>query len=74
MVSPDKRTTVERILEKQGRNMTWLAEQTLISQTYAWRMLRGERPMTSEFKAATARALGVPEDVAFPAETIEQAS
>lgn len=54
--------------------MSWLADQTGDSQTYVWRMLRGERPVTDAFKSAAARALGVPVDIAFPTAPIEQAS
>lgn len=66
MASPDELTPVERVLDQQGRSVSWLARQTAVSQTYAWRMLKGERPITEDFKAATARALGVPEDLLFP--------
>jgi transcriptional regulator with XRE-family HTH domain len=66
VASSDELTPVERVLDQQGRSVSWLARQTAVSQTYAWRMLKGERPVTSEFKAATARALGVPEDILFP--------
>lgn len=59
-------TTIERILDQQGRNMTWLADQTEVSQSYAWRMIRGERPITDDFKKAAAKALGVPVDIVFP--------
>ena len=65
MASPEP-TTVERILEQQGRTMSWLARKTDVSVSYAWRMLHGERPLTSEFKTAAAEALGVPVDIAFP--------
>lgn len=58
---------VERILKKQGRSITWLAGKAEVSVSYAWMMLRGERPLTPEFRAAAAEALGVPEDILFPA-------
>lgn len=57
--------TVERVLEQQGRTIAWLARKTDVSVPYAWRMLKGERPITSEFKSKAAEALGVPEDILF---------
>lgn len=65
---------VERVLEQQGRTIAWLARKTGISVAYAWRMLKGERPVTAEFRAGAAEALGVPEDILFPAEPVERAS
>lgn len=56
---------VERVLEQQGRSIAWLAREADVSVAYAWRMLKGERPMTTAFKQAAARALGVPEDILF---------
>ena len=58
-------SNVERILEQQGRTIAWLARKAGVSVAYAWRMLRGERPMTSAFRTAAAEALGVPEDILF---------
>jgi transcriptional regulator with XRE-family HTH domain len=69
VASSHAETVVERVLDEQGRNMIWLARQTQFSQTYVWRMLRGERPLTLEFKSAAAKALGVPEDLLFPDST-----
>ena len=74
MASPDQPTTVERILEQQGRTMAWLARKTNVSVSYVWRMLHGERPITAEFQAAAAEALGVPEDILFPSEPETAAS
>lgn len=74
MASPDEPTPVEQVLKQQGRSMSWLADQTDVSQSYAWRMLKGERPLTPEFKVATVRALGVPESFLFPEPVVEQAS
>ncbi len=52
--------------------MAWLARKAGVSVSYAWLMLRGQRPITSEFKAASADALGVPEALLFPpAETAQ---
>jgi transcriptional regulator with XRE-family HTH domain len=65
---------VERVLEQQGRTISWLARKAGVSVAYAWRMLNGERPLTSEFKAAAAEALGVPADLLFTDQPAEQAS
>lgn len=56
----------ERVLEQQGRSISWLARKAKVSASYAHRMLHGDRPLTEEFKAAAADALGVPEDILFP--------
>lgn len=61
-------TTIERVLEEQGRQLTWLARKAGVSVSYASLMIAGKRPLTDEFKAAAAEALGVPEDILFPAE------
>jgi len=61
-------TTVERVLEEQGRQLQWLARRAHVSVSYASLMISGKRPMTPEFRAAAAEALGVPEDILFPAE------
>jgi transcriptional regulator with XRE-family HTH domain len=66
--------TVERVLEQQGRSIAWLARKTGVSVAYAWRMLKGERPITAEFKTAAAEALGVPVDLLFPVEPERAAS
>lgn len=58
---------VEKVLEQQGRTIAWLARMADVSVPYAWRMLKGERPLTPEFKKAAAKALGVPEDMLFGA-------
>lgn len=59
-------TAVEQVLEQQGRSIAWLARKAGVSVAYAWRMLKGERPMTEEFRAAAVEALGVPQDILFP--------
>lgn len=74
MVSPDGLTPIERVLEQQGRTRAWLARETGISVSYAWRMIKGELPTTPEFRAKAVKALGIPEDFLFPAVTTEQAS
>lgn len=68
MDSPTSTTPTERVLEQQGRSIAWLARKTGVSVSYAHRMLHGERPVTPEFRAAAAEALGVPEDLLFPPE------
>lgn len=73
MASPAP-TPTERVLEQQGRSIAWLARKTNVSHTYAFRMLRGERPLTAEFQTAAAEALGVPEDILFPEEPAQAAS
>jgi transcriptional regulator with XRE-family HTH domain len=60
-------TAIERVLDKQGRSIAWLARETGVSKASAWRMLKGERTVTAEFKSAASRVLGVPEDLLFPA-------
>lgn len=57
---------IERVLEQQGRSMAWLARKAGVSVSYAWRMLNGERPLTTEFQERAAEALGVPQDILFP--------
>ena len=64
MASPVS-TPTERVLEQQGRSIAWLARKAGVSVSYAYRMLKGERELTADFKAATAEALGVPEDLLF---------
>lgn len=65
---------VERVLDQQGRTIAWLARKTGVSVSYAWLMLQGKRPITAEFRARAAEALGVPEDILFPVEPAESAS
>lgn len=65
---------VERVLEQQGRTIAWLSRKTGVSVSYAWLMIRGERPVTEAFRTAAAEALGVPADLLFTPETTEKAS
>lgn len=65
---------VKRVLEQQERNVSWLAQKTGVSSSYAWRMLNGQRPLTDRFRIAAADALGVPVDLLFPVEPTEAAS
>lgn len=66
-------SNVVRVLEQQERTISWLARKTGVSVSYAWRMLNGTRPLTQEFRARTAKALNVPEDILFAESTGEAA-
>ncbi len=57
---------LEETLKVQGRSVAWLARKCGVSVSYAWRMIHGERPLTDQFKARAAGALGVPETLLFP--------
>lgn len=46
--------------------MSWLARKAKVDVSYAWRMIQGERPLTDDFRASAADALGVPADILFP--------
>lgn len=61
---------VMQVLEQQERSVSWLARKAGVSVAYAWRMLKGERPLTAEFKKTASEALGVPEAVLFPDEPV----
>jgi len=61
-----ERGNVERVLDQQGRSVSWLARKAGVAVSQAWRMLNGERTLTAEFRKAAAEALGVPEDLLFP--------
>lgn len=57
------------VLKEQERSLSWLARQTGHSPSYVHRMVvTGERPLTADFKAKSAAALGVPESLLFPAQ------
>lgn len=56
---------VDRVLDQQGRSRAWLAREAGVSASYASLMLDGKRPLTDDFKAAAAKALGVPIDILF---------
>lgn len=58
---------VDRVLEQQGRSLAWLARKAGVSVSYAHLMLNGKRPLTDDFKARAAEALGVPADLLFAA-------
>jgi transcriptional regulator with XRE-family HTH domain len=57
-------------LERQDRTVSWLARRAELSPSYVGRMLKGERPITDEFKAAAAEILGVDLAELFPAEVV----
>lgn len=65
---------VDRVLEQQGRSIAWLARKAGVSVSYAHLMLTGKRPLTDDFKARAAEALGVPTDLLFAPPAVEQAS
>lgn len=69
-----RQTGIEQVLRDQDRPISWLARKSGVSVSYAWKMIRGLRPMTPAFRAAAAEALGVPEDILFPAEPEQAAS
>lgn len=54
------------VLRQQDRSLSWLARQTGHSASYVHRMVSGERPLTSDFKAKAADTLKVPETLLFP--------
>lgn len=58
-------TNIERELAERERSISWLARKAEISPSYAWKMVRGLRPLTEDFKAAAARELGLPADELF---------
>lgn len=74
MGSPEETTVIERVLEEQGRTLRWLALSNGFDPAHAWRMVHGARPLSDDFKAAAAKALGVPEDILFPPAIAEAAS
>lgn len=57
---------VQAELERQDRTVAWLARRCDLHPSYVLRMLKGERPITEEFKTAAAEVLGVPQDRLFP--------
>lgn len=63
MDSPD--TGIERALAEQERTISWLARKCDVSVSYAWKMIRGLRPLTPEFKAAAAAVLEQDADELF---------
>ena len=67
--SPATVTQVEKELAARERSISWLARKVGVHPSYAWKMLRGVRPITDDFKAATAAALGLPESELFPVAT-----
>lgn len=52
-------TRLEQELASRERSISWLARKAGIHPTYAWKMVRGLRPVTDDFKAAAERELGV---------------
>lgn len=67
---PDIPARVREELERQDRTVAWLARKADLHPSYALRMLKGERPLTDEFRASAAAALGVPADELFDEERV----
>lgn len=47
-------------LERQERSVAWLARKCDVDPSMAWRVLRGERTASDDFKSKAATALGIP--------------
>jgi hypothetical protein len=65
---------VRRIVFRQGRRLTWVAEQLGISANYLHRILLPEthparRPAPEDFYGRLSQLLGVPEDMLRPGRT-----
>lgn len=58
-------TRLEQELADRERSISWLARKAGIHPTYAWKMVRGLRPLTDDFKAAAERELGLSVDELF---------
>jgi len=52
-------------LERQERSVAWLARKCDVDPSMAWRVLRGERNASADFKSKAAEALGVPVENLF---------
>lgn len=59
-------TKLSEVMEAGGRRYTWLAAQTGVDVSTAWRYAKGERTPTPEFRVRAAKALGMDEDELFP--------
>jgi transcriptional regulator with XRE-family HTH domain len=61
---------VLEVLAERERTVAWLARKCGLSVSYVGRMLKGERPLTDEFKDAAAEILDLPVEQLFesPAE------
>lgn len=64
-VQPEIPTRVREELDRQDRTVAWLARRAGIHPSYALRMLKGDRPLTDEFRASVAAALDIPADELF---------
>lgn len=67
-VEEQGRTKVEEVLVGLDRDIAWLARKAGFKYHYAWKMLRGLRPATPEFKSAVSSVLEMPVDELFPGE------
>lgn len=65
-VEEQARTKVEEVLAGLDRDIAWLARRAGFKYHYAWKMLRGLRPATGDFKAAVADVLERPVEELFP--------
>lgn len=68
MVTPSQAEIPQRVrdeLDRQDRTVSWLARRAGLHPSYALRMLKGERPLTDEFRTAAAEALDVDADELF---------
>jgi transcriptional regulator with XRE-family HTH domain len=57
---------VEEVLAQRERSLSWLAAKTGYSVSLVWRVCRGERRATPEFRRRVAAVLDVPERLLFP--------
>lgn len=72
---PEAKTTeIERVLAQRDRNIAWLARKVEVHPSYAWKMIRGIRPLTDDFKKAAAGVLDLDVDDLFPPEPAQAAS
>lgn len=56
------------VLRSQERTESWLARKTGKSPSYVWRVIRGERRPSEDFRTRASEALNVPESLLFPVE------
>ncbi len=54
-------------MERGGRRYTWLARQTGVDVSTAWRYAKGQREPSPEFRRRAAEALEMEESELFPA-------
>lgn len=59
---------IVRVVEAQGRTLTWLAGQLGITYHYLYMITTGRRPEPAWFRQRVSVALGVPESLLFDAQ------